>query len=58
MNQNGAENGRLPALFGLKIAKNAVFCLKVLNKIYSQDIFREIRSYKKFPISIPVSILL
>ncbi len=29
------QNGRFPALFALKIAKNAAFDLKVLNKIYS-----------------------
>ncbi len=29
------QNRRFPALIALKIAKNAVFYLKVLNKIYS-----------------------
>jgi hypothetical protein len=33
------ENGRFPTLIYLNNAKNAVFYLKVLNKIYSQDVF-------------------
>jgi hypothetical protein len=33
------QNGKFPALFALKTAENAVFYLKVLNKIYSRDIF-------------------
>jgi hypothetical protein len=33
--KNGAKNGRLRALFGLKITENDVFRSKVLNKIYS-----------------------
>jgi hypothetical protein len=33
------KNSRFPALFDLKNSKNAVFYLKVLNKIYSQDVF-------------------
>jgi hypothetical protein len=40
--QNGTKNGRFPAFFGLKyrkIAKNAIFLSKVLNKIYSKDVF-------------------
>jgi hypothetical protein len=28
-----------PSLIDLKNAESAVFCLKVLNKIYSQDVF-------------------
>jgi hypothetical protein len=32
-------NRCFPALVDLKIAKNAIFYLKVLDKIYSQDIF-------------------
>jgi hypothetical protein len=36
---------RFCARFGLQIAKNAVFCSKVLNKIYSQDIFRGIHEF-------------
>jgi hypothetical protein len=39
IHKNGAENGKFPALFGLKIAENAVFRLNVLNKIYSQYVF-------------------
>jgi hypothetical protein len=35
----GIKNGWFPALFGLKIAENAVFHSKVLNKIYSQNVF-------------------
>jgi hypothetical protein len=34
-----AKNGRFPALIDLKIAKKAMFYLKELNKIYSQDVF-------------------
>jgi hypothetical protein len=33
------QNGWFPTIIGLRIAKNAVFYLKVLNKIYSQDVF-------------------
>jgi hypothetical protein len=33
------KNGRFPALIDLKNAKNAVFYFKILNKIYSQDVF-------------------
>jgi hypothetical protein len=32
------KNGKFPALFLLKITENAVFCSKVLNKTYSQDV--------------------
>jgi hypothetical protein len=39
--KNGTKNGWFFALFGLKIAKKAVFCTKLLNKIYSQDNFFE-----------------
>jgi hypothetical protein len=34
-----AKNRRFRALFSLKIAKNPVFLSKVLNKIYSPDVF-------------------
>ncbi len=40
MYKNGAKL-RLPPLIDLEIAKNAVFYLKVLNKIYSGDFFEE-----------------
>jgi hypothetical protein len=33
------KNSRFPALIDLKIAKSAIFFLKVLNKIYSLDVF-------------------
>jgi hypothetical protein len=33
------KTGSLPALSGLKIAKNAAFRSKVLYKIYSQSVF-------------------
>jgi hypothetical protein len=33
IHENGAENGRFPTLINLKIAKNAIFPSKVLNKI-------------------------
>jgi hypothetical protein len=42
MHKNGAENCRFCAHFGLKTAENSIFPLKVLNKIYSQDVFWEI----------------
>jgi hypothetical protein len=32
------DMGWFPALFSLKMADNAVFYLKVLNKMYSQDV--------------------
>ncbi len=35
----GIEYGRFPTLFGLKIAENAFFCLKVFNKMQSKDVF-------------------
>ncbi len=34
-----AQKRPVPTLIDLKIAKNAVFYLKVLNKIYSRDVF-------------------
>ncbi len=34
-----AKNGWFRAHFGLSIAENAVFHSKVLNKIYSRDVF-------------------
>jgi hypothetical protein len=37
--QKWCQNSRFPTLIDLKIAKNAVFYLKVLNKIYSRDVF-------------------
>jgi hypothetical protein len=37
--QKWRQNSQFPALIDLKIAKSAVVYLKVLNKIYSQDIF-------------------
>ncbi len=40
------KNGRFRARFGLVIAENAVFHSKVLNKIYSQDIFEEYINFK------------
>jgi hypothetical protein len=43
-----AKNGWFPALIDLKIAKDAVFYLKVLNKIYSRDVFEEYINLKKF----------
>jgi hypothetical protein len=33
------KNGRFPSLIDFKNAENAIFYLKVLNKIYSQDVF-------------------
>jgi hypothetical protein len=33
------QNGQFSALFALKIIENAIFWLKLLNKIYSQDVF-------------------
>jgi hypothetical protein len=39
MYKNSAKNGWFPALTAFKITENAVFYLKVLNKIYSQDVF-------------------
>jgi hypothetical protein len=39
IHENSAKNSWFPAVYGLKIAKNAVFRSKVLNKIYSQDVF-------------------
>ncbi len=43
--QKRQKNRRFRARFGLKIAKNAVFRSKVLNKIYSRDVFREIHEF-------------
>jgi hypothetical protein len=37
--QNSAKNWRFLAFSGLNIAEKAVFHSKVLNKIYSQDVF-------------------
>jgi hypothetical protein len=37
--QKDAENWRFPALLIFKTAENAVFHSKVLDKIYSQDVF-------------------
>jgi hypothetical protein len=39
--QKCCQNSRFPALIDLKIAENVVFYLKVLNKIYSKDVFEE-----------------
>jgi hypothetical protein len=39
IHENGTENGQFPALIDLQIAENAIFSSKVLNKIYSQDVF-------------------
>jgi hypothetical protein len=39
IHKNSPENGQFRSLYGLKIAENPVFCSKVLNKIYSQDVF-------------------
>jgi hypothetical protein len=37
--KNGMEIRRFHALFALKIAKKTVFRSKVLNKVYSKDVF-------------------
>ncbi len=37
--QKRRQDGRFAALVDLKIAENAVFYLKVLNKIYSRNVF-------------------
>ncbi len=42
------QNGQFPSLIDLKIAENAVFYLKVLNKIYFQDVFEEYIIFKFF----------
>jgi hypothetical protein len=39
---------RFPTLIDLKIAKNAVLYLKVLNKIYSRDFFEKYINFKFF----------
>jgi hypothetical protein len=39
VHKNGAKNRQFLALISLKTIENAVFYSKVLNKIYSQDIF-------------------
>jgi hypothetical protein len=39
--KNGTKNGQFPAFVDIKIANNAVFYSKMLNKIYSQDIFED-----------------
>jgi hypothetical protein len=39
MHKKDAENTRFPALYCFKIAENAVFRSKVLDKIYYQDLF-------------------
>jgi hypothetical protein len=41
-------NGRFPTLIDLKIAKNAVLYLKLVNKIYSRDFFEEYMNFKIF----------
>jgi hypothetical protein len=46
--QKRRKNGRFPSLINLKIAKNAVFYLKVLSKIYSKDFFEEYINFKIF----------
>jgi hypothetical protein len=45
IHKNGARNGQFPALFGLKIAC-VFFRSKVLNKIYSQDVFEEYVNFR------------
>jgi hypothetical protein len=47
MHKNGANNRQFPSLIDKKIAKNAVFHLKVPNKIYSQDFLKEYINFKK-----------
>jgi hypothetical protein len=37
--QKQCQDGRFLALIDLKLAENAVIYLKVLNKIYSRDVF-------------------
>jgi hypothetical protein len=39
IHKNGAKNRGFRALIDLKIAQNTIFHSKVINKIYSQDIF-------------------
>jgi hypothetical protein len=39
IHKNSAKNRRFPTLLGLKIAENIMFCSKILNKIYSPDVF-------------------
>jgi hypothetical protein len=48
IHKNGAKNVRFPALFGLKIAENAVFSSKVLIKIYSEYVFSGKHYFKIF----------
>jgi hypothetical protein len=43
-----AKNGLFHTLFGLEVAKNAVFHSKVLNKIYSRDFFKEYINFQIF----------
>jgi hypothetical protein len=43
--QKRQKNRRFRARFCLKIAENAVFCYKVLNKIYSRDVFQGIHKF-------------
>jgi hypothetical protein len=38
IHEKGTENGQFPALTDLQVA-DAIFSSKVLNKIYSQDVF-------------------
>jgi hypothetical protein len=40
-----AKNGQFCTHFGKYITENAVFLSKVLNKIYSQDVFRGIYEF-------------
>jgi hypothetical protein len=37
--KNSAKTAGFPALFALKIAENTIFYFKVLNNIYSRDVF-------------------
>ncbi len=48
IHENGTKNGQFPALIELKITENAIFCSKILYKIYSKDVFEEYINFKIF----------
>jgi hypothetical protein len=41
--KNNTKNRLFPAVVDIKITENAVFYSKILNKIYSQDFFEDIK---------------
>jgi hypothetical protein len=48
IHKNGTKNGWFPALVDSKIVKNAAIQLKVLNKIYFEDVFEKSVNLKNF----------